>query len=401
MQQSFITRNCKEIQPMVRNNPVKTALYFFLLIATVIGLSILSNKIWVTGSEKITVPEVLVIEDEMTIGRFGQANSLDGQMLKEIFSLETKSGLEKQISEYGSAEQVRSLVVKKTALLKEEADKNWKKIAVKFLLWFVFLMSVFIYLRKHKATPVVRNSLLFISLSVFGVIFGSDPAPMGTVKDAVHLFATARTIFPPRMIALTVFLLMVFLANKYICAWGCQAGTLQDLIFRLNRDKNNKAVIWKQFKLPFVLTNTFRVTFFFVFIFIAFLWGIDIIEPVDFFKIYKPSHLGFIGGTSAGVLILASLFIYRPWCHLFCPFGLTGWVIEKISLVRININYDTCIACKKCADACPSTVMSAILLQDKKTIPDCFACYTCRDVCPSGSIEFSAGKRTKPPADRF
>ncbi len=60
---------------------------------------------------------------------------------------------------------------------------------------------------------------------------------MGTIKDAIALFGAKGVIFPPRMIALTVFLLLVVLANKFICAWGCQVGTLQDLIFRLNRNK--------------------------------------------------------------------------------------------------------------------------------------------------------------------
>jgi formate hydrogenlyase subunit 6/NADH:ubiquinone oxidoreductase subunit I len=80
---------------------------------------------------------------------------------------------------------------------------------------------------------------------------------------------------------------------------------------------------------------------------------------------------------------------------------LAGWLVEKASLVRINVNYETCIACEKCAAVCPSTVMSAILKGNKKTIPDCFACYTCRDVCPTGSISFSSGKRTLPPLDHF
>ena len=60
-----------------------------------------------------------------------------------------------------------------------------------------------------------------------------------------------------------------------------------------------------------------------------------------------------------------------------------------------------CIACQKCANACPSTVMGAILKRDKKTIPDCFACYTCRDVCPTESIRFSTGKRDLPPVGHF
>jgi polyferredoxin len=189
--------------------------------------------------------------------------------------------------------------------------------------------------------------------------------------------------------------------NKYVCAWGCQAGTMQDLIFRINRTDKQRAVIGRQIKLSFAFTNTIRFTFFCLFTIVVFLWGFDIIDPIDPFKIYKPTHLGLIGGIFIGMLLLASLFMYRPWCHLFCPFGFAGWILEKASLVKISVNYETCIACQKCAMSCPSTVMGAILRRDKITIPDCFACYTCREVCPTDSISFSTRKRTLPPADHF
>ena len=283
----------------------------------------------------------------------------------------------------------------------EHESKNWVKILIKFVLWFVFLISVYSLFKRRKVTNGLRKTTLFISVIIFGVVLGSDPSPMGTVKDAIHLYGSAGVIFPPRMIALLVFLAMVFLANKYICAWGCQAGTLQDLIFRLNRTDNMKPVIGKQIKIPFIFTNSIRLLFLLTFTIAAFVWGTDIVDPIDPFKIYKPLSLGIAGIIFIGIILIMSLFVYRPWCHFFCPFGLVGWLVEKISRTRISVNYETCIACGKCAASCPSTVMSAILKRDKKTIPDCFACYTCREICPTGSISFSTRKRTIHPAGHF
>ena len=158
----------------------------------------------------------------------------------------------------------------------------------------------------------------------------------------------------------------------------------------MNRTRrSSKAILGRQIKVPFVLTNSIRVLFFGVFTLSALLWGLDIIDPVDPFKIYNPAHLGITGAIFVAILLFASLFVYRPWCHFLCPFGLVGWLVEKISLVRIRVNYGTCIACQRCVTACPSTVMGAIYRGDKLTIPDCFACYTCREVCPTDSISFS------------
>jgi polyferredoxin len=360
-----------------------------------------SSRIQGGKAENLPKTAKLEITNEMTLRQFGQANSLSTPALNEIFNLTSPADLEKKIPEYGTPEQVSALVTKKRALIAEHASKNWVKIPVKFALWFTFLSSIFLFLRKRKLSSKRRKCLLFLSVTVFGIILGADPGPMGTVKDAIHLYASSKAIFPPRMVALTIFLIIVLLANKYICAWGCQAGTLQDLIFRINGMENQKSGLGRQFKLPFAVTNTFRILFFSLFIIVAFAWGTDIIAPIDPFKIFKPTSLGLAGSIFVGLLMVLSLFVYRPWCHLFCPFGLVGWFLEKHSRVKINVQYETCIACQRCAEACPSTVMGSILRRDSKFIPDCFSCYTCRDACPTGSIQFSRRKRTLPPKGHF
>jgi len=386
---------------MANYSSTRTIVLFLLLITFIIGLSIISSHLWGGLPEKLPEPKEFVIDEQMTVGEFGRANDLSDPILKGIFGLQVKSDLQKKISEYGTPDQIKSLVKEKLALAAEHATKNWAKILIKFGFWFAFLLMLFILLRRRKVTLGLRKWILFVSVLIFGVVMGSDPSPMGTVKDAIHLYGYAQAIFLPRMIALTVFLVIMFLANKYICAWGCQVGVLQDLIFRLNQTDKGKAIVGKQLKPPFALTNTVRVIFLFLFILTAFAWGTDIIEPIDPFKIYKPVSIGLAGAIFVGILLVTGLFIYRPWCHFLCPFGLAGWLAEKISRIRISVAYETCIACQRCAAACPSTVMGAILRQDKITIPDCFACYSCREVCPTNSISFSTRKRTMPPAGHF
>ena len=379
----------------------KTIVLFLLLIALVVILSMISSRLWGGKPETIPEPGELTISEEMTLKDFGQANGLSNPTLKEIFELQTKSDINKKLMEYGRVEQIKSLVIKRLALTVEHETKNWLKILIKFCLWFAFLIAVFILFKKRKVSSTIRNMTLFISAFIFGVIMGPDPSPMGTVKDAIHLYGSAGAVFPPRMIALAIFLMIVFVANKYICAWGCQVGVLQDLIFRINQTAKRKAIIGQQIKVPFAVSNGVRALFLCIFTVVAFTWGADIIEPFDPFKIFKPVYLTLTGIIFVGMLLILSLFIYRPWCHFFCPFGLVGWLVEKASRIRISVDYQTCIACEKCATACPTTVMGAILKQNKKTIPDCFACYTCRDVCPTESISFSNRKRILPPLGHF
>ena len=223
---------------------------------------------------------------------------------------------------------------------------------------------------------------------------------MGTIKDALVLLATKGVIFPPRMIALALFLITVFVANKFICSWGCQLGTLQDLVFRLNRNVNDTRGIFRQYKIPFVISNSIRIAFFIIFILLAFFWSFDIVEVIDPFKIFNPAMIKIAGWMFLGIILMSSLFIYRPWCHLFCPFGLTGWMVEKLAVFKINVDYKSCTACEACAKACPSNVMDTILKQDK-VIPDCFSCGSCIEVCPTDAIRFTFKRREKPPQEMF
>jgi polyferredoxin len=386
---------------MEQKSKIGIVVSLVVLIALVVVLSSISMRLWGKKPEKAPVQKELVFQEGMTVSEFGKTNQLPNTVLKEVFGLVSKEDLQKKVTEFTySREQIVTRVNKVLALEGEHASKDWSKILVKFILWFLFLGFVFFLMVKRRIAAGNRRWVLLSAIVLFGIILGSDPSPMGTVKDAIGLFAKSGVIFPPRMIALTLFLILVFVANKFICTWGCQFGTLQDFIFRLNRDPKDRQGVLRQFKPPFVVTNTVRVVFLGVFVLVAFLWKMDFIEFIDPFKTYNPGKIAMAGGIFIGAVSVASLFVYRPWCHFFCPFGLVGWIVEKKSLFKVKVDYDTCIACEACAKACPSTVMNAILKQDRVT-PDCFSCATCIETCPTDSISFSSGKRSKPPAGKF
>jgi polyferredoxin len=379
----------------------KVLIQFVVLIATVVGLSFISSRLWGGRSEEQMENWSLVVEEDMTVAQFGQRNELPPMFLKKVFDLQGPADRQKPLAAFGMSNQQ---IVKKTQglliLQAEHGSKNWVKILVKFGLWVAFLSLMFILMVRDRVTAKNRKWQLLAAVAVFGVVLGSDPSPMGTVKDAIVLLGARGVLFPPRLIAFGAFLLMVIVANKFICSWGCQLGTLQDAIFRLNRDKQDRRGLVGQFKVPFAISNGVRVAFFAAFVASAFLWATDIVEGIDPFKTFKPQTLGLGGVAFAGATLVLSLFTWRPWCHFLCPFGLVGWAAEKVSLFKIHVDYDKCVACRACEKACPSTVMGAILKRDR-TIPDCFSCGTCMETCPTQAISFRVGKRSKPPAGKF
>jgi len=372
-----------------------------ILIATVLGLSFLSSRLWGGRPEGQQEERLLIVEESMTVAQFGQRNELPPMLLKKVFDLAEPANPKRLITAFGmSKEQIIEKTKGLLALRAEHGSKNWAKIVAKFGLWLAFLAFVFVLMVRGRVTARNRKWLLLAAVTVFGVVLGSDPSPMGTVKDAIVLLSTRGVVFPPRLIAFGVFLLLVIVANKFICSWGCQLGTLQDVIFRLNRDPQDRRALIRQFKVPLVFSNAVRIVFFAATVVFAFLWAIDIVAGIDPFKAFKPQALGLAGAVFVGGMLVLSLFTWRPWCHFLCPFGLVSWAAEKVSVFKIHVDYDKCVACEACAKACPSTVMGAILKRDR-TIPDCFACGTCMETCPAKAISFRAGRRGRPPVGKF
>ncbi len=380
---------------------LRIAVSFTIISLWVVGGSLVSNHLWAGEQEQIPEGITVTVHDGMTVAEFGKEHVLGRKVLKKVFGLSSPNDLKRQVADFGmSQEQLSKEVNKVLAIQAEHASKNWFKIPVKGGLWVVFLAAVFVLFRKGKIFARNRKWIYIAAVSIFGIFLGSDPSPMGTVKDAVVLLGSKGVIFPPRLIAFGIFLLMAVVANKFICSWGCQLGALQDLIFRSNRDSKDRRGLLRQVKIPFIISNSTRVLFFLMLTLVAFVWAMDVAGAIDPFKVFKPQVIGMAGGIFIALVLVLSFFVYRPWCHFFCPFGLVGWLAEKLSIFKIKVDYDKCVSCEACAKACPSTVMDAILKRDK-IVPDCFSCGTCIETCPADAISFERGKRQRPPAGKF
>ena len=190
---------------------------FVLLVAGVVLLSLLSVSLWQEKPEKPGEMAPLVLREGMTVGEFGRENNLPNEVIQQAFGLKSREDLGRKLEGLNlPATEITARAAKARTLAAEYESKNWFKIPLKFALWILFLVGAFILMRRGKITHGLRKGLYLAALVLFGVLLGADPGPMGTVKDAIVLYGEKGVIFPPRMIALVLFLLMVVLANKFI-----------------------------------------------------------------------------------------------------------------------------------------------------------------------------------------
>ena len=250
-------------------------------------------------------------------------------------------------------------------------------ILIKFVLWVAVMVIAAILLRRRKVTLKVRLTFLIGGMLLFGFAFGLvtrqgiNPNPVFSLRNLLTSTLVHQQFIFPVVMMLVILLLMVWLSNKSICGWGCELGLLQDLLHRVPLPK------WKP---PFWLSNTVRIIAFVALVSGLVVAGLDWIKIIDPFKLFQFNFTLWIG-LFASALLIVSLFVYRPWCQFLCPFGLIGWLVEQVSLLRPRINWEACKKCELCVKACPTQAMSNFY-NGKKIHADCFACGSCIAACP-------------------
>ena len=95
------------------------------------------------------------------------------------------------------------------------------------------------------------------------------------------------------------------------------------------------------------------------------------------------------------IFIVASFYIYRPFCQFICPFGLYAWLLENTAMYKIKINENQCTKCQKCVDRCPTEAMKGIYEKKRDYfLPDCWSCGECIEVCPENAVKYEFNNNT-------
>ena len=208
----------------------------------------------------------------------------------------------------------------------------------------------------------VTGILLF-----FGVIFGrlicGFLCLFGFLQDLLYKIPTPKLTIPQKadrvlryfkyvVLLILVILLPIFLTDEYgtappyFCEWICPAGTLEGGI-------------------PLVLQNE------------------GLRSMIGFLFQWKVSLLT--------IIILMSIFIYRPFCKYICPLGAIYSLFNKFSFYQMHVDENKCTGCKLCEKHCPMGV------QITKNINscECIRCGECKKVCRHGAITSGFRKKQK------
>ena len=180
-----------------------------------------------------------------------------------------------------------------------------------------------------------------------------------------------------------------------MCGFLCPFGFLQDLLYKIPFFKKNDFKLDKYlryfkyivlFLFVLMLPFCFKLTPFFCKYIcpsgtIAGIW----LAAADKQVAAQLGNLFSLKLVILGLILVASLIVYRPFCKYICPLGAVYGFFNRISLYRMHIDSSKCVNCKACAKACKMNIDPSV----KPNSCECIRCGDCVNACPHKALKIS------------
>lgn len=187
--------------------------------------------------------------------------------------------------------------------------------------------------------------LMIFSLGYFGFYKEGCVCPIGSIQNvAMSVFNSNYAV--PTTVLIFFFLPLAFALffGRVFCASVCALGAIQDL------------VVMKPIQLPRKLTIALS-TIPYIYIGTAVLFAatntgfiICRYDPfIGFFRLNGNAPYLYLG---AGFL-LSGIFIARPYCRFFCPYGVLLGLMSRFARWHLTITPSQCVDCRLCETSCP------------------------------------------------
>jgi len=248
------------------------------------------------------------------------------------------------------------------------------------MIYAIISLFILAYLfHKDKFNQKIKYLFLTISALMGFLVF----APMFPNQLQVLLLGNIEQLgapLPLAILGLVLFIFLTFVFGRIFCGYLCPIGALQEVFYHIPLKKlkiKNKTI-------PII----FRLLFFIVFIISGVIFSRSSLKFFgfsDFFNLIFNSIFFYIFLA----FLATSIFIYRPFCRFFCPYGALLSFASIKSLFKLKRN-DRCVDCKKCEVICPTNEAGMTDLKQ-----ECYICNRCKDICPVNAIEYVKNKGEK------
>lgn len=225
--------------------------------------------------------------------------------------------------------------------------------------------------------------------------------PFGGVVS-VYQYITNSTfvkkVHESSFILMYIVFFISILFGPVFCGWVCPLGSIQEWFGnigkRIFRKKYNRFIKYKYDKY-------LRFLRYFVLVWVIYITaksGILIFQDLDPYYALFNFYTGEV--AISGILLLittliGSLFIERPWCKYFCPYGALLGFTNKFRIFKIRRSSEKCISCNICNNVCPMNIEVA----NKEIVNNsqCISCMECtsENNCPIEDTVYLSVKKSE------
>ena len=228
-------------------------------------------------------------------------------------------------------------------------------------------------------------------LNCYSCPAAAGACPVGSLQSAL---GAQKFRFPYYVLGLLIF--FGALAGRFICGFLCPFGFLQDLLYKIpffkkiRTFRGDRYLRWIKYAvlilLVIVLPLFVKLTPFFC----KYLCPSGTLAGI--LLAFSDTRLFDLFGTMfawkacvLGIIVLASVLIFRPFCKYICPLGAFYSLFNRVSVFKMAKNENACDGCGRCKRTCKMGVNPA----ENPNALECIRCGECINVCPHSALEYT------------
>ena len=213
-----------------------------------------------------------------------------------------------------------------------------------------------------------RKWLLLVSVGVAGFYLTGLLCPLCSVQNVFIKWNTAYLLLVLLPVVLTL------LVGRVYCGYVCPYGALQELL-HIRRWALRIPVRWRR-----ALGALKYAVLVYLVVHVLVTWTEILKDMTPFRALFAWGGTPLTIGLAAGFAVM-SLFLWRPFCEVFCPLGALLSLVSRVSLFRLESD-TSCVSCGACTSKCPATTCDGGSIR----AADCYMCGECVRTCGPKSL---------------